>query len=63
MTRFCPQDCEYLSLTEAEQDADPKGRYKDHRCNALNVKLYHLHDHPNLHRHANCPKVWHENTD
>jgi hypothetical protein len=55
--KFC-DTCPYISLDEAEQDVIFKrtGHKLDHRCKALDRRLYHYGFHPYLRRPDDCPK-------
>lgn len=56
---FCPRNCKYLNITEEQQQAI-KGAidwiYKEHRCRKYNVRVFHLSQHPDLYRCAECYK-------
>ena len=51
---FCPRNCEYLNITEAEQESASKR--KPHVCIKYDVRLYHLLAHPDLYRCEQCYK-------
>ena len=54
---FCLSECEYLNITEQQQDALGKeGRMINHRCNKYNVPLYHRSTHPKLFKCEECLK-------
>lgn len=51
---FCPDNCEYLSITEAEQNKHP-GK-PDHICLKYNIRVKHGAFHPMLMRCKECLK-------
>ena len=55
---FCPRDCEYLSITEAEQNKC--NTHWPHICNKYDVKLFHLLAHSDLWK---CEQCYKENTE
>lgn len=55
---FCPRDCEYLSITEAEQNKC--NTHWPHICNKYDTKLYHFYAHPDLYK---CDKCYEENKE
>lgn len=50
--KFCPQDCEYLSINESEQNRHPDK--PDHICLKFNVRVKHEIFHPELIRCEQC---------
>lgn len=52
--KFCYEDCEYLSITEREQDKLAKGQAIPHICKRYNVKVIHNGNHPQLERFEGC---------
>jgi len=57
MTKDFCGTCEHVSPTEKEQDEIYVIKHVrvDHRCKLLDVQLFHLGDHPNLHKEFGCP--------
>ena len=59
MNKICPRDCEYLNITE-EQQQSIKGainwKYKTHICRKYNARLLHLEVHPDLYKCKECLK-------
>lgn len=54
---FCIDDCEYLSLTEKEQDdLGAEGKKLIHKCEYFNKRVYHGAYHPRLFNIIGCPK-------
>ena len=51
---FCPRDCEYLNMTEEQQDMSKAT--KPHVCLKYNTRLYHLTAHPDLYKCEECYK-------
>jgi hypothetical protein len=51
-TRFCPETCRYLSLTEEKQQETGNNNY--HRCLLYCKRLYHQEYHPNIVRLNMC---------
>ena len=49
---FCPDNCEYLSITEAEQNKHPDK--PDHICLKYNIRIKHGAFHPKLVRCKEC---------
>ena len=51
-TRFCPPECQWLSPTETEQDAQ---KFKaPHYCGKYGRQLVHGNQHPNIYRATCC---------
>lgn len=50
LTDFCPSNCQYLSITEEQQQKDflKTGVKEEHKCKYTNEKLYHDQNHPAL---------------
>lgn len=58
MDKFCPMNCKWLNVSEAEQMRifeDSKQMIK-HVCLKYEVQLLHLEAHPNLYRCKECLK-------
>ena len=58
MDKFCPMNCKWLNVSEAEQMRiyeDSKQMIK-HICLKYGVQLLHLEAHPNLYRCTKCGK-------
>ncbi len=51
---FCPENCEYLSITETEQNKHPDK--PDHICLKYNTRVKHGSFHPMLIRCEGCLK-------
>ena len=50
--KFCPDDCNYLSITEREQVGDKQ--YENHKCTKYNKHVLHLQYHPKLLKLDEC---------
>ena len=58
MDKFCPMNCKWLNVSEAEQmriHEDSKQMIK-HICLKYEVQLLHLEAHPHLYRCKECYK-------
>lgn len=55
---YCQEDCDYLNLTESEQNEAEEsiGIKKSHRCKLYKVQLFHIKYHPRLVRNSKCRK-------
>ena len=51
---FCPINCEFLSITEEEQNNQKNVIRPPHICNRYNKKLFHAQYHPNIIRTEEC---------
>lgn len=51
---FCPSDCFYLGITEPEQRI--AAEHQPHVCRKYNTRLYHLLDHPRIHKCEECKR-------
>lgn len=52
--RFCPQNCDELSITEKKQDLVSK--QEPHICKRYNIQLKHYGYHPELLMLVQCDK-------
>ena len=52
--RFCPRNCDQLSITEKAQDACTGSLTPTHVCKKFERRLYHGHYHPDLIRPDEC---------
>ena len=56
-SKFCYDDCQHLSLTEAQQNKQEKGKYLDHVCKLYKERVRHNGHHSRLIRLRQCDYI------